>query len=194
LTNRTTRQGPLALRPVECEPGVLVHAGADRRMAAEQWLLSTLPEPRKGREQWQTTGVAVLPLGTLFSAVRLPGRLVLAVAGAHRLPSATIDTFLNDALRGAPAICDPRHQRYYVLLPASVPVSWANATDDWRSADVDVLGRGTILGVPDLERTQPRPLDSYWSVPMESAAMLGAPLTVARFIAAARHLLGDDQL
>jgi hypothetical protein len=193
VTNRTTPQGPVALRPVVNEPGVLVHTGADRRLAAEHWLLSTLPDPRKGRQQWQDTGVAMLPLGTLFSAIRLPGRLVLAVVGAHSLPSAEIDAVLSDALGGAPVICDPRHRRYYVLVPASVPTSWRAAADDWRVVDVDVLGRGTVLGVPKPSRTEPRPLDSYWSVPMESAGMLGAALTTARFIAAGRHLLGEDQ-
>ncbi|WP_416978674.1 hypothetical protein [Streptomyces sp. T028] len=193
MTHRTTPAGPTALRPVEPAPGVLVHSSADRRLAAEHWLLSTLRDPQKGRDQWQAAGVAMLPLGTLFCAVRLPARLVLAVTGAQRLPAAAIDAVLNDALGGAPVICDPRHRRYYVLLPASVHRSWNDAADDWRLMGIDVLGRGSMLGVPDLERTQPRTLDSYWSVPMESAAVLGAPLTVARFIAAAQHLLGDDQ-
>ncbi|WP_416976736.1 hypothetical protein [Streptomyces sp. T028] len=173
---------------------MLVHTGADRRLAAEHWLLSTLADPRKGRAEWQNHGVAVLPLGTLFSAIRLPGELVLSVTGARSLPSAQIDAVLNDALGGAPVICDPRHKRYYVLVPASVPTSYRQAVEEWRVADVDALGRGCSLGVPDLERTQPRAFESYWSVPMESAAMLGAALTVARFIAAGRHLMAPEQL
>ncbi|MFG3090993.1 hypothetical protein ACGGAI_25535 [Streptomyces antibioticus] len=193
MTDRTIRPGPVVPSRVEPVSGVLVHSSADRRLAAEHWLLSTLPEPKQGLRQWRTTGVAMLPLGTLFSAIRLPGRLVLAVIGAHSLPSAEIDTVLEEALGGAPVICDPRHHRYYVLMPASVPTSWREAVDDWRVVDVDALGRGTLLGVPKLSRTEPLPLDTYWSVPMESAAALGAPLTVARFIAAARHLMGAEQ-
>jgi hypothetical protein len=185
--------GRQALRPVEPEPGVLVHPAADRRLAAEHWLLSTLADPRKGREEWKEHGVAMLPLGGLFSAIRLPGALVLAVTGAHSLPSVEIDALLAEALGGAPVICDPRHHRYYVLVPATVPTSWRAAVDDWRTDDVDALGRGTMLGVPKLSRTQPRTFDSYWSVPMESAAALCPPLTVARFIAVGRHLMEDPQ-
>ena len=68
---------------VQPESGVLVHTSADRRLATEHWLLSTLPEPsrERARVEWQEHSVALLPLGTLFSAVRLPLDLVLAAAG-----------------------------------------------------------------------------------------------------------------
>ncbi|KAB1144996.1 hypothetical protein F7R91_20180 [Streptomyces luteolifulvus] len=189
----TAQLGTAALRPIEPEPGTLVHSSADRRLAAEHWLLSSLAEPGRGRQEWNTQGVVMLPLGTLFSAIRLPGRLVLAVTGAHSLPSREIDATLNDALGGGPVICDPRHQRYYVLVPASVPTSWRAAVDDWRVMDVDALGRGTVLGVPRLTRQEPHALASYWSVPMESMGELCTPLTVARFIGAGRHLMAEEQ-
>ncbi|MFF0597939.1 hypothetical protein [Streptomyces antibioticus] len=183
----------MALRPLETEPGVLVHSRADRELAVRHWLLSTLPDPKKGIGEWRATGVAMLPLGMLFSAVRLPAQLVLASPGACSVPSAEIDATLGEVLGGAPVICDPRHQRYYVLVPASMPVTWSAAADDWRVVDVDVLGRGTLLGIPKLSRTEPHPLDTYWSVPMESAAVLGEPMVVARFIAAAVHLMGPGE-
>lgn len=189
---RTARPGAAALRPVEVSPGALVHPSADRRLAAEHWLLSTLAEPLKGCEEWDAHGVALLPLGGLFSAVRLPGRLVLAVAGERSLPSRDLDAFLGEALEDGPVICDPRHERFYALVPPTMPQTWHQAADDWRALDVDCLGRGTLLGVPSLAELEPRAFTSYWSVPMSSAAMLCAPLTVARFIAAGRRMLGVD--
>lgn len=135
----------------------------------------------------------MLPLGTLFSAVRIPGRLVEALAGTTGRPE--IDTFLGQVLEGGPVICDPHGHRYYALVRASVPVTWHEAVDDWRVVDVDCLGRGTYLGVPRVDavayNTQTRA--SYWSVPMPSPAELCAPLRVARLIAAASHQLAEEQ-
>lgn len=81
--------------------------------------------------------------------------------------------------------CDLHQARYYALVPASMPVTWRQAADDWRVHDVACLGRGTFLGVPRLDVVEyERPNVSYWAVPMPSAAMLCAPLVVARLIAA----------
>jgi hypothetical protein len=75
-----------------------------------------------------------------------------------------------------------------------MPTTWRQAADDWRVLDVDVLGRGTYLGVPRVNAVEldPRTHASYWSVPMSSAAMLCGPLTVARLIAAGRHQLAEE--
>jgi hypothetical protein len=188
-------RAPRALRPVEPEPGVLVHSAADRRLATEHWLLSTLPDAGRDRArlEWQEHGVAMLPLGTLFSAVRIPGSLIMTITGNAALND--IDAFLSDALNGGPVICDPHGKRYYALVPASVPVTWHQAADEWRaSMEVDCLGRGTYLGVPKVDAAEPNPAAraSYWSVPMSSAAMLCQPLAVARLIAAMRHQLARE--
>ncbi|MEV6614278.1 hypothetical protein AB0N31_10720 [Streptomyces sp. NPDC051051] len=183
-----------ALSPVQTDPGVLVHPGADRRLATEHWLLSTLPKDarERARKEWGEHRIAMLPLGTLFSAVRLPAHLVYAVAGGTR-PSREVDAFLDEALDGGPVICDPHGRRYYLIVPASMPRTWNEAVDDWRRRDheVDFLGRESYLGVPRLDVTDPDPaIASYWAVPMSSAATLCAPLTVARLISAAVHMLG----
>ncbi|CAM5463991.1 hypothetical protein [Streptomyces purpurascens] len=70
------------LPPVAADPGVLEHPTSDRRSAAEHRLLATLPPPSRDRArlEWQQHAVAMLPLGIDFSAVRIPGRLVLALA------------------------------------------------------------------------------------------------------------------
>ncbi|MEV5884423.1 hypothetical protein AB0L74_17100 [Streptomyces sp. NPDC052020] len=139
--------------------------------------------------------MALLPLGTLFSAVRIPGRLVQAVIASA--DAEEIDDFLDEFLDGGPVICDPRGPRYYALVPASVPTTWRQAADDWRrSADVECLGRGSYLGVPRAHATDFRPqtLESYWSVAMASPGLLCPPLTVARLIAVGvHHLSGGEE-
>ncbi|MGW1039310.1 hypothetical protein [Streptomyces sp. NPDC002547] len=182
----------LARPPIELEPGVHVHSSSDRRLAAEHWMLSSVDDPKRVRQEWNVDGVAMLPLGTLFSAVRLPADLVLAIIGGQA-PSRDVDQLLDEVLDG-PVICDPRHQRYYVVVPASMPRTWHRAADDWSEVDVDCLGRGTYLGVPKLDALELRTLTTYWSVPMKSAAALCSPLAVARLIAAGRHglLRGQD--
>ncbi|MEU6507791.1 hypothetical protein [Streptomyces sp. NPDC046942] len=182
-----------ALRPVESEPGALVHSTADRRLATEHWLMATCPRSshERIRAEWQENSVALLPLGTLFSAVRIPGRLISAMALTEDLEE--VDAFLEDALRGGPVICAPHGRRYYALVPASVARTWSEAAKEWRRASVEVLGSGSYLGVPRVDATQGDPHTvSYWSVPMESAAVLCAPLAVARLIAAGLHSMADD--
>lgn len=183
-----------ALHPVECGPGALVHTTADRRLAVEHWLLSTLPGGGRDRArmEWQEHAVTMLPLGTLFSAVRLPGDLVLAAACSDWDP-VQIDTFLKEALEGGPVVCDLHQRRYYALVPAGMPAKWRQAAEEWRTLGVECLGRSTILGVPRVDATE-ADVDqyaSYWSVPMPSAAKLCSPLHVARLIAAGCHALGE---
>ncbi|MHB9860659.1 hypothetical protein [Streptomyces sp. YIM S03343] len=179
-------------QPVPAGPGVLVHPAADRRLAVAQWLLSTLPADKRARARadWQEHGVALLRLGTLFSAVRLPAPLVTAAAGGRPSPD-ELDAFLAEVLDG-PVVCDPRHQRYYALVPASMPRTWTAAVDEWRAQDVDALGRDTYLGIPRPDRTREAKMrDPFWAVPMESLASLCQPLAVARLVAAGAHQLAD---
>ncbi|MGW9058927.1 hypothetical protein [Streptomyces sp. NPDC055733] len=189
----TSDDSSRVLRPVALDGGVAVHPASDRRLAAEHWLLSSHPAPRQARAEWNRHQVALLPLGTLFSAVRIPGRLVQAVAAST--DPADIDLVLAEVLDGGPVICDPHGPRYYALVPGSMPRTWRAAADDWRVADVDCLGRGTYLGVPRLDAVELAGvgLGSYWSVPMESAGVLCAPLKVARLIAAGVHQMSEDQ-
>jgi hypothetical protein len=188
----TAAPGTVALRPVESEPGALVHSTADRRLSTEHWLMATCPASshERLRAEWQENKVALLPLGTLFSAVRIPGRLISAMALTEDLEE--VDAFLEDALRGGPVICAPHGRRYYALVPASVARTWSEAAKEWRRAGVEVLGQGSYLGVPRVDATRCPQTVSYWSVPMESAAVLCAPLAVARLVAAGLHAMADD--
>lgn len=182
-----------ALRPVSAGPGVLVHPDSDRRLATAHWLLSTLPDHarERARNDWSDHKVALLPLGGLFSAVRIPARMILAVTGG-RSPSGEVDAILDEVLEGGPVICDPGSW-YYALVPASMPRTWRQAASEWHPLDVGCLGRESYLGVPRLDVTQYDPATrTYWSVPMPSAATLCAPLAVARLIAAGVHQLGEE--
>lgn len=184
-----------AQRPVEPAPGVLVHSSADRRLATEHWLLSTLDANQRdrARREWQEPGVALLPLGTLFSAVRLPERLVHALARVYE--PRMVGEFLAAALDDGPVICDPRGRRFYALVPASMPARWRKAADEWRAGfGVDCLGRDSYLGVPKVDAValDPQTWASYWAVSMSSAGMLCDPLAVARLIAAAARRLDQE--
>lgn len=193
MGNRTAPNTPAAQTAQHhpAEPETLIHTSADRRLAIEHWLLSTLPEAGRthARDEWNEFGVTVFPLGTLFSAVRLPAALVQAVAASRATED--IDAVLEETLGGGPVICDVRGERYYALVPASVPTTWQDAAGDWRKADVGVLGRGWYLGVPRMDATEPGLTDSYWSVPMPSMASLCTALSVARLIAAGVHRLNQ---
>lgn len=168
---------------------VLVHTSADRRLAIEHWLLSTLPGPgrEQARTEWQTSSMTMLRLGTLFSAVRIPGRLVLAAASQGPKRD-QLDAFLGEALAGGPAIYDPHSDQYYALVPASMAEKYKQLAEFWRPLGVELLGRDTYLGVPPVDVIQFEPqCVSYWAVPMSSAAVLCPPLAVARVIEAGRR-------
>jgi hypothetical protein len=181
-----------ALRPAEPEPGVLVHSRADRELATAHWLLSAHPVPAQARQEWIDSRVALLPPGTLCSAVRLPAHLVHAVASSSN--PADVDAFLDEVLGGGPVICDPRGPRYYALVPGSMPTAWHDAAEEWRPLGVECLGRGTYLGVPrvDIVEFDPQTFVSYWAVPMPSAAVLCTPLKVARLISAGKRALAEE--
>lgn len=183
-----------ALRPVESGPGVLVHTAADRRLAVEHWLLAASNDQRKTRFEWGEQGIALLPMGTLLSAVRLPMSLVAALGGAG-MTAEELDALLAEVLDGGPVIADPRNRHYYALVPASMAKSWQSAADDWRGLGVDLLGRNHHMGVPcvDLDHRDKLSTRSYWAVPMESAAELCVPLAVARLIAAASNRLHERE-
>ncbi|MDQ0961528.1 hypothetical protein QFZ66_005406 [Streptomyces sp. B4I13] len=189
---RVTDTRTRALRPAEPEPGILTHSRAGRESAAAHWLLSAHPVPSRAAMEWTKCGIALLPLGTLMSAVRLPQDLVRAVADEC---GRDVDSFLDEACEGGPIICDPQGCRYYALVPAGMPATWHAAAVEWRALGVECLGRDTYLGVPEpgANSLNPHGWHSYWSVPMTSAGALCRPLDVARIIAAGRRLACDEQ-
>lgn len=181
------------LHPVETGEGTLVHPARNRRIAAAHWLLSAAADREGARTNWRDGDVAMLNLGTLFSAIRIPAAPLLALTMEHTAPSSHVDEVLAEVLEG-PVICDPRHQRYYALVPASMPATWTEAAADWKALGIEMLGRDSVLGVPDLARTEAaeHALASYWSVPMDSAGELCSPLAVARLIAEVTRFMPEE--
>jgi hypothetical protein len=179
-------------RPAEPEPGIFIHSRASRESATFHWLLSAHPAPGRAASEWTECDIALLPLGTLMSAVRLPQDLVVAVADHC---GRDVDSFLDEACAGGPVICDPQGTRYYALVPAHMPATRHEAAMEWRALGVKCLGRDTYLGVPEPEADSldPHGRHSYWSVPMTSTSLLCRPLDVARIIAAGRRLTCDEQ-
>ncbi|MEU6279897.1 hypothetical protein [Streptomyces sp. NPDC047028] len=178
-----TEPPPPAPRPASPECRTLRHPATDRRRAIEDWLLSTHPAPGRARREWQEYKVALVPLGKLFAAVRIPGQVLHGLAGSAEWGE--VDAFLDDVLDGGAAICDPHGPRYYVLVPAGMPAAWGQAAEAWRTVlGACVLGRDTYLGVPRVTEVDftPRACVSYWAVPMTSPAALCAPLGVARLL------------
>lgn len=194
MTQGTSRPGRRALHPAQCGPGTTVHSSADRRLAVEHWLLATLcgPGRDRARMEWQEQQVTLLPLGALLCAVRIPERVVHALARTDHPQMAA--EYLKAALEDGPVIHDPRHARYYALVPASTPQAWHRALPDWRSLGVDVLGREALLGVPgvDVDADAADGWSSYWAVPMPSAGILCDPMVLARMMAAAMRRLTPE--
>ncbi len=160
---------------------------------AERWILSAHASPEVARTEWYLHGVAMLPLGAQFSAVRVPGHLVRVLAASSDPLDA--DAVLVQALDGGPVICDLRGPRYYALVPSGVPRTWRQAAEDWRQHEVECLGHGTYLGVPRLDAVAVplRGNGCYWSVPLVPTGKLCKPLSVARLIAAGVHALEEDR-
>lgn len=190
VTFETRTRAP---QPAPPETGIRLHTRAVRELATAYWLLSAHPAPASAATEWTEQGIALLPLGTLMSAVRLPQDLVRAVADSHERED--IDSFLDEALNAGPVICDPQGARYYALVPACMPTRWRMAVMEWRALGVKCLGPGSCLGVPRPQSVSPEPgtRNSYWAVPMPSAGALCRPLDIARLIAAGQQLTGDEQ-
>lgn len=198
-TQDRSKSAVRALRPVEPDPGVLVHTNTDRQLAVEHWLLAAHPEPEQARREWGEDGVVLLPLGTLFSAVRIPRQLVVSASRLEEteddsyLFDVMVDEFLCEVLHEGPVICDQHRERYYVLVPGSTPIRWQRAAAAWRTLGVDCLGRDTHLGVPHLSANRARSDRgaSYWAVPMPSPGVLCNPIDVARLVAVGKRRMAE---
>lgn len=107
--------------------------------AISDWLAHADPAPDRVRAEWAYRGIALLPLGRRFDAVRVPARRVHAAVGSDE--PRTVAAALADWMQG-PVIRDTRGdgQAYYVLVAPCA---------DWDGAE-ERLGTGAYLGVPRL--------------------------------------------
>jgi hypothetical protein len=155
---------------------------ADVDVLITEWLARAHPEPQRARVEWSTQGVALLPLGRLFCAVRLPGELVHAAVGCADPDQ--VDAALREWMQG-PVIHDHRSTgaTYYALI------NWGAAVIHHLDEDGDApcLGDGTYLGVPRIDRRQPP--GTYWVVAPRYDGDLCRPSAVRSLIATGRDKL-----
>ncbi|MFJ3960024.1 hypothetical protein [Streptomyces sp. NPDC090036] len=119
------------------------------------WYACCLADPAAAHAAWREHGVAVLPLGARFEAVRIPD--ALAHAAVESSADRVVDLALTLALEG-PVIRDARGRNRYALVEPGTGEDWQP-----RSA-VECLGDGTHLGVPDIGRDRVGPGRTlYWA-------------------------------
>ncbi|MFF1834261.1 hypothetical protein ACFVXE_08650 [Streptomyces sp. NPDC058231] len=152
--------------------------GAERRLAVEHWLLSTVPDRQRVREEWRERRFAMLPCGALFAAVRMSSAVVQAAAGSE--DQGDLDRYLADVLMNGPVICDRYAALYYALVPASAALRWD-------VPDTLCLGKGSELGVPRPGVAAAHETRVYWSVQMDSAGELCSPAAVSQAVTVGRY-------
>ncbi|BCM72947.1 hypothetical protein CFC35_40275 [Streptomyces sp. FBKL.4005] len=133
-------------------------------------------EQKQARIQWtEAGGIALLPCGGLFSAVRAPAHLVWAAADTEELP--VVDAFLRQWFDGGAAFADLHALLSYFLVPSSTAWKWT----DRHLPGVEYLGRDHYLGVPAVHLTEPQGR-GYWCLPMDSAGDLCYPAVVEKLL------------
>lgn len=159
-----------------------VHSGrrTDPPESIRAWLAGAHRLTVRIREEWSTQGLAMVPLGAGWGAVRIPGTIVHAAAGSDDRHAVT--DAVRHHLRG-PVIHDVRVMgpTYWALTPYRRSITWEG------SADTPLLGPGTYLGVPDIAVTEPP--DSYWVTPPRYRHDLCRTEAVFQFILRGRRHL-----
>ncbi|WP_240678199.1 hypothetical protein [Streptomyces griseoviridis] len=152
---------------------------ADMDGLISDWLARAHPVPRQAHLEWSEQGVALLPLGRLFAAIRLPGELVYAAVGSA--DTDRVAAALRTRLKG-PVIHDRRVAgvTYYSLINWGAGVIACME----RAEDAPCLGEGTYLGVPRIDRQEPP--GTYWVVPPRYDGDLCRPKDVRSLVAAGR--------
>ncbi|WP_425540909.1 putative ATP-grasp-modified RiPP [Streptomyces coeruleorubidus] len=148
-----------------------------------EWLARTHPVPERVRTEWAAQGVALLPLGEGFAAVRMASDVVHAAVQSE--DQDRVAAALGELLGGA-IIYDRRVAggTYYALVDGHAVLAWAyNGIVSW-------LGRGTYLGVPRIDRQ--RPPGTYWVVPPRYAGDFCRPCSVVSLVEKGRSRLTGE--
>ncbi|MEV6756702.1 hypothetical protein [Streptomyces sp. NPDC051214] len=146
--------------------------------AVALWFAQAQQGVAQARREWMDRGVALLPCGTRFCAVRLSGRLVHAACGTDR--TEMVRGTLAGMLAG-PVICDAFASHYYALVQPTPPRAWQH------QEVAPLLGTGTYLGVPATRLTHPP--GTYWLVLPELPGDLCALPPVTTLITEGRRCL-----
>jgi hypothetical protein len=161
-----------------------VYAVDDAQQASEraiaEWLTREHPTPIQVWTEWAAHGVALLPLGKRFAAVRMTMDVVHAAVGSD---SADQVAEVLVALLDGPVVYDRRvtGATYYALVQWHPDLVWAH------DEVAPCLGRGIYLGVPRIDRRKPP--GTYWVVAPRYAGDLCAPEAVAALVDIGRQRL-----
>lgn len=137
------------------------------------------PSPRQAVAEWADHGVALLPLGARFDAIRVPARRIHAAVGSDE--PGTVGAALLDWLQG-PVVRDVRTGSglYYVLIAPDAA---------WEGPE-NRLGQGIHLAVPRLGR-QVSPV-TYWAVEPQRRGSLCDPAHLTALLSTAETLKGAE--
>lgn len=125
---------------------------------AGEWLASAAPDPERVRGEWHgTAGLALIPLGRVCDAVRVPERIVHLVTGSA--DATVVSERLATHLPGGAVIRDAMYGHYYCLVPPGT-------SDSWACPAAECLGDSAYLGMPPTDRSVPTRYDSYWIRPL----------------------------
>jgi hypothetical protein len=158
-----------------------VHPSGDRRLAVAHWLLTAALDPVQARKDWPRVGTVLLRCGEVFTAVRMPGRLVEAAAGTGN--PACMTTSLRELTGGGGVWADRHSRAVYFLVPAET-------TRAWNVPGTQCLDDRYVVGVPwpggdaceDGERT-------HWLVEMDAPGTLCSADAVAAVARRGRRAL-----
>jgi hypothetical protein len=144
--------------------------------AISRWLTSTTRHPEIAEQDWADGRPAILRTGIIYDAIRMPMELVHAAVWST-VP-AVVSGALAEVLDG-PVVCHPGQWYYALVQPGTCEV--------WRDPVSVTRGRGGWLGIPRVDRTEPAPVDPYWSVPVERIDRLCLPAAVAELMRIGRE-------
>ncbi|WP_052768596.1 hypothetical protein [Streptomyces humi] len=150
----------------------------DRAIA--EWLARAHPTPAQAWREWIVQGVALLPLGDRFAAVRMASEEVHAAVDSSDPDDVAACLGL---LLGGSIIYDRRFAggTYYALIQGHAGLVWAYG-------DVATcLGHGSYLGVPRLDRQQGP--GTYWLVPPRYEGDLCTPSSITTLVRRGRARL-----
>ncbi|MFD9487138.1 hypothetical protein [Streptomyces sp. NPDC059991] len=143
------------------------------------WLASAHDVPAQARREFGV-GVALVPLGEKFDAIRLPAEVVHAAADSE--DPDTVASFLAEVLEDGAVIHDAYGVGvwYYALVPPGTHAVW-------RVPRVECLRPGTWLGMPRVDLTaRPGP---YWALPPSAVGSVCAVRPVADLVALGQRRL-----
>ncbi|MGW5737032.1 MULTISPECIES: hypothetical protein [Streptomyces] len=145
----------------------------------DRWLAQAQAGPEQAWREWRDEGIALLPCGSRFCAIRMPAQLVYAAVGTS--DQKAVDVALAKALDG-PVIRDEAGQHDYALIE-TIP------REDWPfQREAPLLSEGTYLGVPRTEHEG----RTHWVLPPRFPGNLCSLRAVEQLVAAGHDTLAES--